>query len=54
MTLTDSDQAAIAGRPWDLVVIGGGTAGIVTSRTAASLGARVALVERARTGGDCL
>jgi len=35
-------------------VIGGGTAGIVTSRTAASLGARVALVERTRTGGDCL
>lgn len=39
---------------WDLVVIGGGTAGIVASRTAASLGARVLLVERARTGGDCL
>jgi len=39
---------------WDLVVIGGGTAGIVASTTAARLGARVALVESARTGGDCL
>ncbi len=40
--------------PWDLVVIGGGTAGIVAAKTAARLGARVALVERSRTGGDCL
>lgn len=40
--------------PWDLVVLGGGTAGIVAAKTAASLGARVLLVERDRTGGDCL
>ncbi len=40
--------------PWDLVVIGGGTAGIVGAKTAAQLGARVMLVERDRTGGDCL
>ncbi|MDP9431643.1 MAG: FAD-dependent oxidoreductase [Actinomycetota bacterium] len=39
---------------WDLVVVGGGTAGIVGAKTAARFGARVALVERARTGGDCL
>ncbi|WP_081747671.1 FAD-dependent oxidoreductase [Arthrobacter sp. Br18] len=38
----------------DLLVIGGGTAGIVGARTAARLGARTVLVERARTGGDCL
>lgn len=38
----------------DLVVIGGGTAGIVASKTAAGFGARVVLVERDRTGGDCL
>jgi pyruvate/2-oxoglutarate dehydrogenase complex dihydrolipoamide dehydrogenase (E3) component len=38
----------------DLLVIGGGTAGIVGSKTAASLGARVLLVESDRTGGDCL
>ncbi len=40
--------------PWDLLVVGGGTAGIVGAKTAARLGARVLLVERARTGGDCL
>lgn len=39
---------------WDLLVVGGGTAGIVGARTAARLGARVLLVERARPGGDCL
>ena len=39
---------------WDLVVVGGGTAGIVGARTAASLGARTLLVERDRMGGDCL
>ncbi|MFI8567510.1 dihydrolipoyl dehydrogenase family protein [Rhodococcus sp. NPDC078407] len=38
----------------DLLVIGGGTAGIVAAKTAANLGAAVVLVERARTGGDCL
>lgn len=44
----------MSARPWDLVVIGGGTAGIVGAKTAASLGARVLLIERERTGGDCL
>ncbi|MCY0904780.1 dihydrolipoyl dehydrogenase family protein [Arthrobacter sp. H14-L1] len=38
----------------DLLVVGGGTAGIVGATTAAGLGARTVLVERARTGGDCL
>nr|WP_314144970.1 FAD-dependent oxidoreductase [uncultured Rhodococcus sp.] len=38
----------------DLMVIGGGTAGIVAAKTAANLGAAVVLIERARTGGDCL
>lgn len=38
----------------DLLVIGGGTAGIVGAKTAVRLGARVVLVERTRTGGDCL
>ena len=40
--------------PSDLLVVGGGTAGIVGAKTAAGLGARVLLVERDRTGGDCL
>jgi pyruvate/2-oxoglutarate dehydrogenase complex dihydrolipoamide dehydrogenase (E3) component len=39
---------------YDLVVIGGGTAGLVSAVGAAGLGARVALVERNRLGGDCL
>jgi pyruvate/2-oxoglutarate dehydrogenase complex dihydrolipoamide dehydrogenase (E3) component len=39
---------------YDLAVIGGGTAGLVSSRTAAGLGARVVLIERERPGGDCL
>ena len=40
--------------PYDLVVIGGGTAGLVTAAGSAGIGARVALVERARLGGECL
>ncbi len=39
---------------YNLVVIGGGTAGLVTAAGAAGLGAKVALVEKARLGGDCL
>jgi pyruvate/2-oxoglutarate dehydrogenase complex dihydrolipoamide dehydrogenase (E3) component len=42
-----------AGR-YNLVVVGAGTAGLVTAAAAAGLGARVALVERALMGGDCL
>ena len=38
----------------DIVVIGGGTAGLVTAAGAAALGASVVLVERERLGGDCL
>jgi len=47
-------SAASEDEPWDLLVVGGGTAGIVGAKTAARLGARVLLVERERTGGDCL
>ncbi len=39
---------------YDLVVIGGGTAGLVSAMSAAGLGARVALIEKHRLGGDCL
>lgn len=44
----------MTGDPCDLLVIGGGTAGIVAAKTAARLGARAVLVEEHRTGGDCL
>ncbi len=39
---------------YNLVVLGAGTAGLVAAAGAAGLGARVALVERGRMGGDCL
>ena len=39
---------------YNLVVIGGGTAGLVIAAGAAGLGAKVALVERDLMGGDCL
>jgi pyruvate/2-oxoglutarate dehydrogenase complex dihydrolipoamide dehydrogenase (E3) component len=39
---------------YNLVVIGAGTAGLVTAAGAAGLGAKVALIERHLIGGDCL
>ncbi|MFW6010488.1 MAG: FAD-dependent oxidoreductase, partial [Gemmatimonadota bacterium] len=39
---------------FDIVVLGGGTAGLVTAAGAASLGARTALLEKDRLGGECL
>jgi pyruvate/2-oxoglutarate dehydrogenase complex dihydrolipoamide dehydrogenase (E3) component len=39
---------------FDLIAIGGGTAGLVTAAGGAALGLRVALVERESLGGDCL
>lgn len=39
---------------YDLVIVGGGSAGLVSALVAAGAGARVALIERDRTGGDCL
>lgn len=44
-----------SGTPADLLVLGGGTAGLVAARTAAGFGARVLMVERdPAPGGDCL
>ncbi|MCG5053143.1 MAG: mercuric reductase [Myxococcales bacterium] len=39
---------------YNLVVLGGGTAGLVCAAGAAGLGAKVALVEKHLLGGDCL
>jgi pyruvate/2-oxoglutarate dehydrogenase complex dihydrolipoamide dehydrogenase (E3) component len=39
---------------YDLVVIGGGSGGLLVAGVAASLKAKVALIERDRLGGDCL
>lgn len=41
-------------RRYNVVVVGAGTAGLVTAAAAAGLGAKVALVERDLMGGDCL
>ena len=47
-------HAKRAGDLFDLIVIGGGTAGLVAAAGAASLGARSVLIERQRLGGECL
>jgi pyruvate/2-oxoglutarate dehydrogenase complex dihydrolipoamide dehydrogenase (E3) component len=39
---------------YDLLIIGGGTAGLVTASGCARLGRKVALIERHKLGGDCL
>jgi pyruvate/2-oxoglutarate dehydrogenase complex dihydrolipoamide dehydrogenase (E3) component len=39
---------------FDVVIIGGGTAGLVTASGCARLGRKVALIEREKLGGDCL
>ena len=39
---------------YNLVVLGAGTAGLVTAAGAAGVGAKVALIERSLLGGDCL
>jgi pyruvate/2-oxoglutarate dehydrogenase complex dihydrolipoamide dehydrogenase (E3) component len=39
---------------YNLIVIGGGSGGLTVAAIAALLGARVALVEKSRMGGDCL
>lgn len=39
---------------YDLIIIGGGSAGLSAASFAAALGSRVALLERDRLGGECL
>ena len=38
---------------YDLIIIGGGSAGLTAAAFAVQLGARIALVEKQRLGGDC-
>ncbi|MEX1243772.1 MAG: mercuric reductase [Thermoanaerobaculia bacterium] len=49
-----SSERRSAGPMYNVVVIGAGTAGLVTAAATATLGGRVALIERGRMGGDCL
>jgi len=44
----------VARPEFDIVVIGGGAGGLVVAAGGASLGAKVALVEKHKMGGDCL
>ncbi|HEX7810119.1 MAG TPA: FAD-dependent oxidoreductase [Thermoanaerobaculia bacterium] len=39
---------------YDVIVLGGGTAGLVTASGCARLGRKVAMIEREQLGGDCL
>src|SRR3989442_13829955 len=41
-------------KPYEIIVIGGGSAGIVSANVAAGLGVRTALVEKERIGGEGL
>lgn len=50
----DSTTSNVFDRDWDFVVIGGGTAGLVASQTAAGFGASTLLIEAAHPGGECL
>jgi pyruvate/2-oxoglutarate dehydrogenase complex dihydrolipoamide dehydrogenase (E3) component len=43
----------MAERGYDLLIIGAGSGGLIAAGFAAQLGARVALVEKSRIGGDC-
>ena len=62
-TFDDTTQALLApvdyqnptpkGR-YHLVIVGAGPAGLISAIGAAGLGAKVALIERHRMGGDCL
>ncbi len=46
-------MSGVKGERFDLVVLGGGPAGMTAALRAAELGARVALVEKDRLGGTC-
>src|ERR1043165_4923859 len=47
---TNPDQAS----RYNIVVIGAGTAGLITAVIGAAIGAKVALIEKHLMGGDCL
>ena len=46
-------SAAASEGTYDLLVIGSGSAGIGAAKYAGKFGKRVALIEKARFGGDC-
>jgi pyruvate/2-oxoglutarate dehydrogenase complex dihydrolipoamide dehydrogenase (E3) component len=48
------DGRAVTTKQYEIIVVGGGSAGIVSANVAAALGVRTALVEKDRIGGECL
>lgn len=52
--INTNNQEQSMGNEFDLLVIGGGSAGVRMSRMAARLGVRVGLVENAAMGGTCV
>jgi pyruvate/2-oxoglutarate dehydrogenase complex dihydrolipoamide dehydrogenase (E3) component len=54
LTAPEDWENPTAAGVYNLVVIGGGTAGLVAALGAAGLGAKVALIEGGMMGGDCL
>ena len=44
----------MSNQKYDLIVIGGGSGGLVCAAGGAGLGAKVALIEKKKLGGDCL
>lgn len=54
MLNSSADRARKGEGTYNVVVIGGGTAGLVTAAGTAGLGGRVALIEQNRMGGECL
>src|SRR5687767_14138188 len=53
MTGSPAEECDVS-KPYDFVVIGAGSAGLLAAPLAAKLGVRVALIESDRPGGDCL
>jgi len=48
------ERLVMARKDYNVIAIGGGSAGLVSSYIAAAVKARVALIEKHRMGGDCL
>ena len=50
----DKRNTCMTRMDYDLTILGGGSGGLTAARLAASLGARVLLIDKERLGGDCL
>jgi pyruvate/2-oxoglutarate dehydrogenase complex dihydrolipoamide dehydrogenase (E3) component len=54
IVVTETHKTSALGGPYDLVILGAGPAGLAAAERAARLGAKVALIERDRLGGNSL